>query len=381
MDRRTPHSTALRSLVAVALSVIAMFASSPVAEAHTVGLSRASFRTTDRGIEGELQLARADALTLAPWLDVDRNGTIEPGEAILGSERFAEDAFALVLVTRLGEGDTSCKAEGFESKLVEEDGMLARAHLVCAEPPASFAVDASKLLDTLPRGHRAIALLSPAGATEPAEQMLFRGSGRAEATGNGGGPAVAPVKRGTGAILGEYFVLGVEHILTGIDHIVFLLGLLLLGGRLKSILWMVTAFTVAHSITLGLAVLGIFAPSGSFVEPMIALSVAYVGVENFVVKDVDKRWRITALFGLIHGFGFAGALGEIALPHAQLPIALLAFNVGVEAGQLGLLAVALPIILKLREREWFRDKGMRVASGAIVAAGVIWFVTRVLGVA
>ena len=131
--------------------------------------------------------------------------------------------------------------------------------------------------------------------------------------------------------------LGVEHILTGADHLVFLLGLILVGGSLRSLVGVVTAFTLAHSITLALAALSIFAPSPRLVEPAIALSIAYVGVENLFVNDASKRWRITFPFGLIHGFGFAGALREIALPRAQLPIALVSFNLGVELGQLGVL--------------------------------------------
>src|SRR5262249_30813916 len=113
--------------------------------------------------------------------------------------------------------------------------------------------------------------------------------------------------------------LGVEHILTGADHLVFLLGLILVGGRWRSLVGVVSAFTLAHSITLALAALSVFAPSPRIVEPAIALSIAYVGVENLFVKDASKRWRITFPFGLIHGFGFAGALREIALPRAELP--------------------------------------------------------------
>ena len=114
--------------------------------------------------------------------------------------------------------------------------------------------------------------------------------------------------------------LGVEHILTGADHLVFFFGLILVGRRLRSLIGVVSAFTVAHSITLALAALSIFAPSPRLVEPAIALSIAYVGVENLFVHDASKRWRITFPFGLIHGFGFAGALREIALPRAQVPV-------------------------------------------------------------
>jgi hypothetical protein len=157
----------------------------------------------------------------------------------------------------------------------------------------------------------------------------------------------------------------------------FLFGLVLIGGRTRSLVALVTAFTVAHSISLALATLGVFSPSPVFIEPAIALSIAYVGVENFFVKNAEKRWRITFPFGLIHGFGFAGALREIALPHAQVPLALFAFNLGVEAGQLGVLALLLPILHFARKNAWFREKGVKVLSGAVIVAGLTWFVVRV----
>jgi len=122
--------------------------------------------------------------------------------------------------------------------------------------------------------------------------------------------------------------MGVQHIVTGYDHLAFLLGLLLLGGRVRTLVAILTAFTVAHSITLALAVLRVVSLSPGFVEPAIALSIAYVGVENLFVTDARKRWRITFPFGLLHGFGFAGALTALDLPRAQLPSALFGFNLG-----------------------------------------------------
>ena len=172
---------------------------------------------------------------------------------------------------------------------------------------------------------------------------------------------------------------GVQHILTGYDHLAFLVGLLLLGGRLRSLIGTITAFTVAHSITLGLAVLRVVSLSPAIVEPAIALSIAYVGIENLFVRDASKRWRITFPFGLVHGFGFAGALMELDLPRAQLPVALFAFNLGVELGQLGVLAVVLPLVLLARKRAWFRNWGVKALSLAIAVAGVVWFVQRVRG--
>jgi hydrogenase/urease accessory protein HupE len=200
------------------------------------------------------------------------------------------------------------------------------------------------------------------------------------------GPAstgAAPAEtRATPPIL-DFFVIGVEHILTGWDHLVFLVGLVLVAGfgerRARGIFLAVTAFTLAHSVTLALAVLGIVVPSGELIEPLIALSVAYVGVENFLVKDPQKRWRVTLPFGLIHGFGFAGALGTIGLPAGQVPAALALFNLGVEAGQLAILAVLLPVVFALARRPAYARWGVRVASGAVVLAGLFWFAERVMG--
>jgi hydrogenase/urease accessory protein HupE len=181
----------------------------------------------------------------------------------------------------------------------------------------------------------------------------------------------------TGSSAWAFFKMGIEHILTGYDHLVFLFGLVLLRARLKELLAVVTAFTIAHSITLAIAVLGIFTPSPRFVEPAIALSIAYVGIENFFVKDGSKRWRITFPFGLIHGFGFAGALQQINLPRPQIPVALVTFNLGVEAGQLFAMSIILPMVILIRQKDWFEPKGVRVLSGAVALAGGIWFVMRI----
>jgi hydrogenase/urease accessory protein HupE len=200
----------------------------------------------------------------------------------------------------------------------------------------------------------------------------------ADAAAVDGAPAPAAKKASPlpGAL--SFFRLGVEHILTGWDHLVFLLGLVLLRARVKQLLAVVTAFTVAHSITLALAVLGVFTPSSRIIEPAIALSIAYVGVENFFVKDGSKRWRITFPFGLIHGFGFAGALRAIDLPRAEIPGALVSFNLGVEAGQLGVMLVVLPLVFLLRDRQrWFDPRGVRVVSGVVAGVGALLFVARI----
>ena len=173
-----------------------------------------------------------------------------------------------------------------------------------------------------------------------------------------------------------FFRLGVEHILTGYDHLLFLLALLLRGGTFLSLLKIITAFTVAHSITLGLAVLGLVTVPARIIEPAIALSIVWVALENLLRKDPPpQRWRISFFFGLVHGFGFASAIEPLALPPGRLALALLGFNLGVEAGQAFVVALLLPLLLWLRGSAW-EPRVVRAASLSVVAFGLIWLVER-----
>src|SRR5207247_7497926 len=140
----------------------------------------------------------------------------------------------------------------------------------------------------------------------------------------------------------RYLTLGFTHIVPkGLDHMLFVLGIYLLSGRARSVLWQVSAFTVAHSITLGLSMYGLVAVSPRIVEPLIALSIAYVAVENILLSDL-KAWRVVLVFafGLLHGMGFAGALKELGLPRSEFVTALLTFKLGVETWQLEELVAA-----------------------------------------
>lgn len=176
----------------------------------------------------------------------------------------------------------------------------------------------------------------------------------------------------------SFFPLGIEHILTGYDHLLFLLALVLRGGRLKSLLAIVTAFTVAHSITLALAALNIVLLPDRLVEATIALSIAYVAAENLLLKrPVSHRWAVSFLFGLMHGFGFSSVLRELGLPHDGLVWSLLGFNLGVETGQAVAVAVILPLLLWLRRTQW-ETKAVRGASVVVLLVGLGLFVQRAL---
>lgn len=174
----------------------------------------------------------------------------------------------------------------------------------------------------------------------------------------------------------SFLWLGVEHILTGYDHLLFLAALLIRGGGPWALLRIVTAFTLAHSLTLALAVLGLVAVPGRIVEPVIAASIVWVALENLVVpRAPSRRWLVSFAFGLVHGFGFASALGDLALPPWRLAMALGGFNVGVEAGQALVIALAMPALLWMRARSW-EPRVARAISAALALVGAVWLVER-----
>jgi hydrogenase/urease accessory protein HupE len=180
-------------------------------------------------------------------------------------------------------------------------------------------------------------------------------------------------------VVRQYLLLGFTHIVPlGLDHILFVLGMFLLSSRLRPVLTQVTAFTVAHSITLALSILGVVSVSGRVVEPLIALSIAYVAIENLTTMKL-KPWRIAIVFafGLLHGLGFAGVLRELGIPRADLAPALIAFNAGVELGQLAVIATAwLLVVSWAQAKPWYRRRLLVPASLAIAAMGVVWTVER-----
>jgi hydrogenase/urease accessory protein HupE len=182
------------------------------------------------------------------------------------------------------------------------------------------------------------------------------------------------------AVVRRFVAEGVRHIAIGPDHILFLIGLLLLGGSLAQLVRIVTAFTVAHSLTLTLAVLDILSPSPRLVEPAIALSIVYIGADNLLVtrQSRDVRAWIALAFGLIHGFGFAGVLRDMDLPRQALGWSLFSFNAGVEIGQVVVvLVVAGALALARRSSETLGRGLVYAGSAGVMAAGGYWFVDRV----
>ena len=186
-------------------------------------------------------------------------------------------------------------------------------------------------------------------------------------------------RQGTLAVIQKFVPAGIHHILIGPDHLLFLVGLLLLGGSVRQLLLVVTGFTVAHSITLSLAVLDFVTPPGRLVEPVIALSIVYVGVDNLMARGGrDMRVWIALAFGFIHGFGFASVLREMGLPRGALGWSLFSFNLGVEVGQLAVAIVVAAALMALRSRSDVAGRRLAFAGSiAVIAAGTFWFVQRV----
>ena len=320
------------------------------ARAHALRLSTGEVTVEGRRVQAVLQFARAELETFRP-------------EEVAGTVRVSSDG-------------APCGLAGSSVAPAQEDGVAVTATWDCPRAPGRLRMELG-FLERLPEGHLHVALLRLPGVTV---QRTARAS--------------APVleieaQPGPWAGAGRFLRLGAEHIFQGSDHIAFLIGVLLLGGSFRQLVGIVTAFTVAHSLTLALATLGWVVPPPRLVEPLIALSIVAVGVENLlslraplsperVRAAIGHRWRLTFGFGLVHGFGFAGALRALDLPRSLLAPSLLTFNLGVELGQLVIVALAWPLLRWLRGVRWMWPVGTRWASAGVAVLGAYWLLERVM---
>jgi hydrogenase/urease accessory protein HupE len=239
-------------------------------------------------------------------------------------------------------------------------------NFACAAAPKELTVR-DDLFDTFGVDYHTIASLMWTGGSQ---QFVFMPDARETRVTVSTGESTRGV--------GSFFLLGIEHILTGYDHLLFLLALILRGGNLWSLFKIITAFTIAHSITLALAALDVVTLPGRLVEATIALSIAYVAAENlFMRKAVSHRWAVSFLFGLVHGFGFSSVLRELGLPKEGLIWSLLNFNFGVEAGQAMAVLIAVPILFWLRKFKW-EPRAVAAMSVAVLAVGLGLFIERAL---
>jgi hydrogenase/urease accessory protein HupE len=323
------------------------------APAHVTSLSSGRVSVEGRAVSGEIRVNRHD-------LDMALGGAAS-GEAAAGY---------ILAHIRVSAGGEPCAAEPHDT-VEDQDVLTLRVTWRC--PTAlSRAYRATLFHELDPASRHILVLAGPAGErqalldADTPESVLEAGASDAS------------------GVAWRYLVAGIEHIFLGYDHIAFLLAVVLWGRRFMPLLKVVTAFTAAHSVTLSLAALNLVQLPAAIVEPAIAASIVVVAVENFFVHDIRHRWKLTFLLGLVHGFGFAGALGELGLPRDARLVSLASFNMGVELGQTAILAIALPVLF-LAERGLAKRAPIAARAGIvyalsliIAALGLWWLIDRTL---
>ena len=342
------------------------------ATAHDPGLSSLTIRQRPDGVEATLTLAVKDAAQLVEP-DDNHNRSVTQAEFVrTRSELEAAVAAGLVVAA----DSKILRVQSIRSNFDETNNV--EVHLNFGAISFSRLEIQSNLVASLPFGHRQyLQVQNSAGATV-FERLLSAAADRA--TAEFAVANAATTAREVVSSFGNFLILGAKHILTGYDHLLFLFGLLLAVRGLASSLSIITSFTIAHSITLAAATFNLAQIPSRIVEPLIAASIVYVGIENLLRSGAPKaRQLVTFGFGLIHGFGFASVLREMGIGEGAGGVALplLSFNVGVELGQLVIAAAVLPIVWKLRENPIFIGRWAPTCSAAVVVLGSFWFVERV----
>lgn len=336
------------------------------AQAHNTRLSSSQLVVSPAAIDAVVEVNGVDLEVALSMKLTAQGGTVEAGQA--SAERDRIYAYLLERARPLAGGQP-CAGQGM--------GLTPKAdHLLI------------NLRWTCPSGARLDFEATLFQEIDPAARHMLTARGDAKAfallSASNTRVALSAAPSRLGEVLWRYFLSGVEHIAIGFDHIAFLIAVILWGRRFWPLAAAVTAFTAAHSITLSLAALDLVSLPSKPVETLIALSIVYVAVENFFVRDIGRRWIITFVFGLIHGFGFASVLREYGMPQDRIGWALAAFNVGVEAGQLVIVAGVFALLYGVG-RLWPRaalDSDRRqpfvwTVSGVILLLGLYWAAERI----
>lgn len=354
----------LNPLKRLSIALIFFFFLVGVARAHDPGLSAVNVRLSSGRVSVHLSIARVD-LDNAIKLNAHSSSTIadDTAEPKTPMEAFGQDPIELTV-------DNESLTHRSVEVHPEESGAVVFEITYDSHPGSRLRI-LSRMLTLLPRGHRQYVSVVDEPGHKLAEKVLDATDCELELE-------LSSTMR-SNTIL-QFVLLGIEHILTGYDHLVFLFGLLIAGAGIKDMAKIITSFTAAHSITLALATLGVVGVSPSIVEPMIAVSIIYVGLENIFSRNLDWRWLLTFGFGMVHGFGFASALRDLGIGSGSSgALSLISFNAGVEIGQLSVAVVTLPIIWSLRRRRMFVTRLAPACSFMISVAGALWLVKRLLG--
>jgi hypothetical protein len=374
----TPMTLGLARVLCTLLAAF-LLSVAVVAHAHKPSDSYLTLRVAGNEVNGQWDIALRD-LDLALGLDTDQDGAITWGEV---RQRHADiAAYALSRLSLAADGD-ACPAIA-TAHLIDRhsDGAYAvlRFTARCAHAPATLEVTYRLLFDLDPQ-HRGLLQLDYGGQVRtaifavesPTQNLILAAPNRLRQ-------------------FAEYLQHGMRHIWLGFDHVLFLLSLLLPAvlvrngtawhpaAGLKPALWdvlkVVTAFTLAHSITLTLAALNVIALPSRLVESAIAVSVVLAALNNIYPVVSERRWVLAFVFGLIHGFGFASVLADLGLPRGTLLTALVAFNLGVEVGQITIVALLLPLAWWLRRSWVYRRLTLYGGSAAVAMLALAWLVER-----
>jgi hydrogenase/urease accessory protein HupE len=360
-----------RGVAGAVLLLVGICAAAAPAAAHQVNISTARVEVrADRVVAVEVALKGSDVdrITGSHVFD-EQSGTVDAAKVAAAAAPIAAYIAAHVSVT--GADGAPCAA-GAPEVTADGDGVITRNTFSCAKV-AGDLVYHSTVLTASNSSARQVVLL---GSGPDAAQALLDDTNTTVAL------SVPPPS--LLSVMQRYTVTGIEHIFLGYDHIAFLIAIVLWARRLLPVIKIVTAFTIAHSITLSLAALQIVVIPSTIVEPAIAASIVFVAVENFFSRDIDGRWKVTFAFGLIHGFGFASALQEFGLPANAVVPALAAFNIGVEIGQVAIVSIVVPVLVLL-DRIFASDRAKPVRAAALVytlsalitALGSYWLLTRI----
>ncbi|MCI3922724.1 HupE/UreJ family protein [Paenibacillus sp. TRM 82003] len=359
------------------------------AQAHFSSTGYSDISADEKNLYYKLYLTEHDVIEAMP-LDVDGDGKLSE-EELRGSQetlrKFASDSIAVTGDGRLT--DTQLRAVALAEKA---DQRMLEFDLVFPfeEPVGLYVIQYGVFYDGLDNNHRSFATIRIGESTvtqviNPNNNILQIQGSTADGTSSGASitgsshDSASSAAAGWVQTFGAFTFMGMEHIWSGIDHLLFVFGLMLSArhaGR-WTLVKLLTAFTIGHSVTLVLASLKLASASPVIVEPLIALSIVYVAVENIRKKEkVNLSWQVPALFGLIHGFGFAGLLEEAVSGAENVALPLFSFNLGVELGQFAVVLAVLPLLWLLRQ--WTaRPAWVYVSSGTIGAFGCFWFVERV----
>jgi len=351
-------------LAAVAFTTVAALP----AQAHNAGVSTSRLAIHDRMVNVEIN---------ALGLDYEKAvgiRLIEPGSGVVNAVALAMTAPSVLTyvgdhVAVLGSGQPCLRAAA--TVRPADTHVLVTIAWTCPSDDGDLRYHVTLFQDVDPAA-RHVAVV----ATEHGEREFGLDRTTPEVDVSGAGSS-------TLQLVGRFIRAGIEHIFLGYDHIAFLLAVILWGRSLWPLIKVVTAFTLAHSLTLCLAVLDIVRLPSTVVEPLIAATIVFVAAENFFVHDIRKRWRATFVLGLVHGFGFAGALREYGLPTDAVAPALAAFNIGVEIGQVAIVGLVFPLLLLSDRlgsgpaiRKQRRPAVVYACSAVILVCGLYWLMER-----